>query len=252
MFLSKTMKKRPVTFKKGHPDPYKLKDLLDEDKLYPGKGEDKWFSKFEFTDIGGSLIQTKNDALHLLEEAEKKADRYLMEARKKIPMIEKEAYEKGFFQGEQSGLEIGERKIKAIADNFSQIVAELGKIKRKIYQDNEKEIIDMAIKISEKIVHQEISLNNEVIVSVAKAAISQAVDRENLIIKINPADFETVLKYKPKIMDSMDGINVILLKKDEGILRGGCVVETDFGDIDAQIDHQQEEVKNTLDNNPRG
>lgn len=230
-----------VNFQKN----YELKTFFNEDDLVCPKELDE-FKKYQFKNVDDSLIKKKESILKMIEEIKKKAEQYLESARKKAPLIEKEAFNKGFAQGEKSGLEIVERKTRSSVDSLYRLMEELGELKEKIFEDNKKELIELALSISEKIVHEEILLNKEVVKNIAEAAIRKAVDGTKLIIRVNPSDFDMLLKHKPKLQGGGEGINEIIIIKDEEIVQGGCVIETNFGKIDARVDRQHEVIRKKL------
>ena len=47
-------------------------------------------------------------------------------------------------------------------------------------------------------------------------------------------------------MRAVDGIKHLVIERDDAISRGGAIVETDYGSIDARIERRLEEVEKAL------
>jgi len=99
--------------------------------------------------------------------------------------------------------------------------------------------------LAEKIVHQQISLDKTVVVSMARAAIARLVNRETVTVRVNPADIETIREQKDKMLANSD-IEHLRIVEDNRVDRGGVVMETESGTIDAKIMTQVKEAKRVL------
>jgi flagellar assembly protein FliH len=67
-------------------------------------------------------------------------------------------------------------------------------------------------------------------------------DRDRIKIRLNPLDHERMSKLTPALIAGFEGIRSIALEADEAIGPGGAVIETAFGEIDATIEQQLEEI----------
>ena len=89
----------------------------------------------------------------------------------------------------------------------------------------------------------EIATNKEVVINVVKEAIKKVVDHGKIIIKVNPSDLQLINNSDRQFLNFVDNIENITFEGDETISVGGCVIETDFGDIDARIEKQFQVVE---------
>jgi flagellar assembly protein FliH len=78
------------------------------------------------------------------------------------------------------------------------------------------------------------------------------VDRENMKVRVHPQDFQYMLEIKSDFLQSFDGIKNIVFEEDMSILRGGAIIETMFGEVDARLDHQYNEIKSSMTTSHRG
>ncbi len=93
-----------------------------------------------------------------LKEAETKI---LREAKEKAQFIEKEAYEKGFAQGEKDGRELGQKRIETVVGQIRELADELQNQRERFYRLCEKEMLQLVLGIARKIIHREPQLAKE-------------------------------------------------------------------------------------------
>ena len=160
------------------------------------------------------------------------------EREEKLREIEKQAYVEGFTKGETDGFLSGEKKLEPVLNNFTKAFVELEKAKREIYLKAEKVTIELAVAIARKIVGYEVRTNKEFILSVVRQALKKIVDHQKITIKISPSDFQVLKDTKLKFQHLIDHTSNVTFEADGAITGGGCIIETNSGDIDARIEQQ--------------
>jgi flagellar assembly protein FliH len=165
---------------------------------------------------------------------------------KKVQIAEHKSYEKGLSDGVRSGRELQKNETLQTLQAMASIVKETVKLKKSILENAEQQIIQLSLAIAEKVIHLEVTTNREVIRSVLKDAIKNIGDRENMKIRVNPQDFHFMLEIKSDFLHGFDGIKNIVFEEDESILRGGAVIETLCGEVDARLDQQYNEIKTLI------
>lgn len=166
--------------------------------------------------------------------------------RERIDQVEKEAYEEAFELGEKAGAERGERMFRTAVQSLIEAAEELKRMQGEFYRRVEREILDLVIATTRKVVHREVDDQRDMILHVLKEAIAKTIDRERIRVRINPADFDFVHAHKSDIVQAIDGIKHLVIERDEAISRGGAIVESDYGTIDATIERRLEEVEKAL------
>ena len=99
--------------------------------------------------------------------------------------------------------------------------------------------------IAERIVHTEVANNRHVVVENVRAAVTRLVSREVVTLRVNPADHETIRQYRDSIVAASD-VEHLRIVEDQRVDRGGVLVETDAGTIDAKISTQLREAKRAI------
>jgi flagellar assembly protein FliH len=163
-----------------------------------------------------------------------------------VALIEKTAYESGFRQGEKAGLAIAEKKIELSMRRYAEAVLAIGKVKAQLYTQVEHEVVKLAIEVAKKIVHREIQADREVIQSLVKVALSHVAEKSAVTVHLHPTDYSFILERRAELAQGADEGRDIVLLADKAIDRGGCLVETECGDIDARIEEEFREVERSF------
>jgi flagellar assembly protein FliH len=168
--------------------------------------------------------------------------------RQDIEEIERRAYAQGFSEGEKAGIETGMRKVAPVLKNFEQAKGELEKVRGEIYSRVEREAVELALAIARKIVFNEVRTDREIILRVVRQALKRTNDVSRIKIRINPSDFNFLKKNQNIFIDDINGLDDLHLIKDDKIHNGGCMIETDMGEIDARIETQLRAVEDEFRN----
>lgn len=161
--------------------------------------------------------------------------------------IEEKAYAKGFARGEKAGIESGNEKIESVVNRINKGLSELRKIRQDIYLETEQEIVKLAMEIARKIVCNEIRVNKNAVVNVVKEAVKKVDGSERVKVKLSIKDFQFIKNEKPAIIDKITNIENVGFEMDESISDGGCIIETESGDIDARIEKQFQAVEEAFE-----
>ena len=155
-----------------------------------------------------------------------------------IEDITKSAYEEGFLAGEKRGRESERENVQHILDTFDNAFRELGKLKEALRSNAEKGAVELALGIAEKVISHEVSVNREILLGVVKGALDKVVEPEGIKVRVNPSDLQFINDYGCQIPGLTDNPKDVIIEGDVTISRGGCVIETGFGSIDARIENQ--------------
>lgn len=160
-----------------------------------------------------------------------------------------EAYKKGRLDAEHD-LKLEIEKIKSEYASsmalFQNAVNQLMDKREKIWQESELEIVKLILTVSGKMVGEEIGNNGkDVIKYVVKEALSHVSGKKIVAVRLSPDDAKKI-----NLLEEMKWVDPhIKILEDGAITSGGCIVETDFGSIDCQIETRWEEIRKTLAEN---
>ncbi|MFN3531394.1 MAG: FliH/SctL family protein [Candidatus Brocadia sp.] len=189
------------------------------------------------------------------EMGEREKEKRRKEEENKIRELEaarEEAYKKGRMDAQHDfTLEIEKLRSEyaSLMALFRDAVKQLTDAREKIWQESESEIIKLIVTISKKIVGYEINTNGiNVVKHVVKEALSCVGEKKVVAVRLSPDDLKKVNTLEEtKIMDQN-----IKMVEDRTITSGGCIVETNFGSVDSQMETRWEEILKAIGGNQNG
>ena len=115
-----------------------------------------------------------------------------------------------------------------------------------MYPKVEREMIEMVIQLAKKVIHYELSTREDSVQEMIQLAVQSVLDKESMIIKINPDDKGYAESFRPELHQLFGDIKNITFEAHSGIERGGCMIETNFGTIDARLEKLDEQIDKIL------
>lgn len=173
--------------------------------------------------IPAEEIGTLQNAVEVLENVKKDATQYKKEVVSEIEKLKEEAQREGYEAG------------------FQQWVAQIAKLEEeiaKVRKDMERVILPVALKASKKIVSKELELHPNSIVEIVAANLKAVSQHKQVIIYVNKKDLETLDAQRPRLKQIFEGLEVLTIRDRADIAPGGCVIETEGGIINAQIENR--------------
>ena len=164
----------------------------------------------------------------------------------KTAFTEKEAYDKGFAQGEKDGYELGETRARKIIEKIESLLDEMVRLKSGIVRHYEKDLLAAIFAIAEKVIHTHLTLNETAVKDNILAALDLVAEKREVTLKVNPEDFEYVEKLRPELFSGPMHVKSIMVTSDPAVTRGGCRLETSSGDVDATIESQLNIIQQSL------
>jgi flagellar assembly protein FliH len=181
----------------------------------------------------------------LLDDAHARAQALIAEASTRAAALAEATKAQAHDEGHADGLAAADREMSEMVATMRNLV-DMARIERhKLMEEAEPELVRLAIGIAERVLHQQIALDRGVVVEMAKVAISRLVDRETVTVRVNPGDLERMREHRDDFLSGGDIKNFRVIE-DQRVDRGGVVVETEGGTIDARISTQVNEAKRVL------
>ncbi len=163
-----------------------------------------------------------------------------------LRQAERKAHEDGFAEGRKAGRDTANQEMAQIVQQFRRAHLELEKFRRDVYQSAEEATVTLAIAVARQILAHTLSVDKSAVLTAVKAALKYIVDQEQIRIRVNTADLETVRNALYQFSPPVKNVETIVFEGDDGINVGGCQVETHFGDVDARIESQIAQIEERL------
>lgn len=159
-----------------------------------------------------------------------------------------EIREEAFKEGIQAGLAQADNNLNEPLQALANALEDISGLRATLLKENAGDMLKLIMAIAEQVIHCEVSIKEDVILATLDGALDAAIESDEYHIKINPDDFTVVTEKKPELVASITGLKNITLETDQKIIRGGCLIESDLGQVDATIDGRLDEIRHHLAN----
>jgi len=160
----------------------------------------------------------------------------------RLASLEREAFAKGYEQGERAGAEAGAKRAEAMLRRLAETIQELAEVRRTMVKQTERQMVQLALAISRRILRREVAIDSDLTVTMARVALERLGDSTAITIRLNPDDFEATCRQREALLAG----NHVTVTPDASVSRGGCLVQSDFGYVDAGVDAQFQELARAL------
>ncbi len=156
--------------------------------------------------------------------------------------IKQQGFRSGFEQGKQEAESEYTSKIQLSQELLTKAYQE----KKEIINESEPFVIDLAVQIASKIIQKELEAKPEVLIEMIKQNLVYSNERSMISICVSPEDFTFVQNQRNQLLESLEGQVEVKILPEHSIEKGGCVIRTSYGSIDARLDVQLKEIKQAL------
>ena len=124
--------------------------------------------------------------------------------------------------------------------------AEIERLAESLQRDVEPEAVTAALQIARRVYLREIEEHHEAIVDVVRQAVLGSRQMREIYVRVHPTHVEPLRAHRRVIVDVLGRAKDIDIREDADVDRGGCVIETELGSIDARIETQFAELTRQL------
>ena len=222
-----------------------LSGLLPDKEEGKAECEPQVQSEAETRDL---VAEAKEQAKRILEEAEQEAARLKAEAeeivstaKKNAEEIESQAYTLGYEQGSKDGEELGRKQFEIGLQHLENLIESFKKETAGLSRAYEAQMVQISLLVAKAMVEKELASDKELISRVLTKAMNKTVEGSLVKVHINPRDFENLGEDFIARLSGPGG-NRVEFQPDGSVTRGGCMIETDFGLVDASVESRWQSI----------
>ena len=159
-----------------------------------------------------------------------------------LAALERDAFAKGFAQGERAGLEAAAKRGDAMLRRLTQTLDEMTTLRARMIRETEQQMVSLALAVARRVIHREVSLDRDLLIAIARVALDRLGDDAKISVHLNPDDYAATESARTA---EWSGTQVSVVA-DARVPRGGCRIDSDFGALDAGVDAQIQELAHAL------
>jgi flagellar assembly protein FliH len=196
------------------------------------------------------IKEVENTKSEIINQANIKAqeiiNKAIQEAQNKAQQILEQAYNQGYSQGYNEVKNKLEQEYQQKIQELQEQIKNILNLKESLVKEMEKDIVELAIKVAEKVINKKIEEEPELVSNYLIELLPKIEQAKNITIWINPNEIEYVRLSKEKFKNLVEDVENINIAPDSRIEKGGCIIETNFGKIDARISTKLEVLKEII------
>lgn len=131
-------------------------------------------------------------------------------------------------------------------EQAEQFQAKLKTLQEKMNAEVEGEVVRAAFGVAESILSAELKASPDTVVRVVQNALKSVQEVAQVWLRVNPADAQALRANKQKLIDVLGRAKDIDVREDRQVEKGGVLIQTESGVIDAQLKTQLEEIARVL------
>jgi flagellar assembly protein FliH len=198
-----------------------------------------------------------NEALKIRKEAEEAAARLVAEAESRVAELEskagarveaakREAAERGREAGREEGFKEGRAEVERLVGRLHVILDRAMEKRGEILEQAEVQVIELVLLVAKKVVKVISENQKSVVVQNIQQALRKLKTKSDVVVRVNLADLELATEHVKDFVAMAENARKMTIVEDTTVDRGGCVIETDFGEIDARISSQLSELEDRI------
>jgi flagellar assembly protein FliH len=156
--------------------------------------------------------------------------------------LEQEIFAKAYAQGQQAGAAAVQQETAQLAKKLAATLDDLVRVRNEMIRHTEKQMVQLSLAVARRILHRELSIDATALLTMMRVALERVSDAAHVTVRLNPADHQTVTAA----LADAPANDQVTLTADTRVPRGGCKVESEYGDIDAGVDAQLQEIARAL------
>jgi flagellar assembly protein FliH len=148
------------------------------------------------------------------------------------------AVEDGRAEGVRLGREEASAELAPAAAALDQALAEARALREAMVEEAESRAVELALAVAEKVVAGALDVEPERVVDVVRGALRGLLESDRVVVCVHPDDIELV---RAAGLGSPD--QHLEVHGERRVARGGALVRTSVGEVDARIDRKLDAVR---------
>ncbi len=181
--------------------------------------------------LKGDVVQALSSAERIVEEARQRAREIVEKAQAEQAAIREQSSREGYEEG------LGQ---------LNDIIADAKRKYGKILEGAESELLKLSLKIAERIVGKALEMDRSILLDIIHKAIQSLKYQKEIRIRIHPEDVAYLKDQKMQLYAMLGESKEIEVVEDPLVGRGGCIIDTEIGTIDARLETQLKVMERKL------
>lgn len=201
-------------------------------------------ARFRISELArGPLSVEAEEEARIEAEIQARLEKRLKDIRDEVTQA---AHAAGFDQGRKEGKQEVLTQSKPALESFQAMLSDFEHAKVEIFKANEEFLIHMVHQLAKAVILRELKEDSDYTKRLVLHILDRVGTRENVKIFVSEKVFSAAEQLKEGLAQSLGELKNVSVELDSDLTNRGCRVETDFGEVDAKIDNQIQNIAQTL------
>lgn len=160
-----------------------------------------------------------------------------------LDAVREQAFEEGF----TAGVAQAQSQLDGPAGALAAAAEQLQALRTDAAASVEADAVDLALRIAEQVVGAAIAADPELVVEAVRGALRRLVERDRVLILVNPDDLELVRDHVARLVGELGGIEHCEVQAERRVRPGGAIVRTSEGEVDATLETKLARAREVLE-----
>jgi flagellar biosynthesis/type III secretory pathway protein FliH len=153
----------------------------------------------------------------------------------------------GFNEGYTAGAADARAAVEPAAAALHAAAAELAALRGEVAERAERAAVELALRIAEQIVQAAIAVEPERVVDAVRGALRRLVERDRVLVLVHPDDLDVLREHAAGLVAELGGIEHLGVEADRRVGRGGAIVRTGEGEVDATLETKLDRAREVVE-----
>jgi flagellar biosynthesis/type III secretory pathway protein FliH len=149
-----------------------------------------------------------------------------------------QAVDTAYADGVAAGRTAAVEELVADGGVFVKALDEVKRFRAGLLERYQGELLALALGIARKVVQRELAEHPEHWLGMIREAVRHALDREKIRIRVGPLLHRFLLEHLSTLRPMLEDVKEMELVEDPTLVENGCILESQFGDLDLGVDSQ--------------
>ncbi|MCH7727712.1 MAG: hypothetical protein IH991_14705 [Planctomycetes bacterium] len=200
--------------------------------------------------VAFNLMDMNDNATAVLENVQARAEAIFEQARRDAELIHRQAQEQGRAAAIKAAKETLHeelsRQLQTLMPALNDAIQSIHRAKQAWLKEWEHSVVNLAVRIAERVIRRQIEEPPSVASTLIRETLQLASAHRQLRLHLNPEDFETLGDQIETLVAQFSNLAPTDVVADPSVTRGGCVLNSEFGQIDQQIETQLARIEQEL------
>lgn len=186
------------------------------------------------------------EAAKILEAAKDESQKLREQVEKEVQEIKDLARKEAAQEGFDKGYAEGEAEASRLVERVHVVLTKAIERRNEIIEESEAQLVQLVLQIAKKVIKVLSENQKNIVVNNVIQALRKLKSKADVVIRVNLSDLRTTTEHTKDLISKFEKVSTITVMEDASVDPGGCIIETDFGQIDARISSQLREIEERI------